>query len=92
VDGLQLDEAVALLGFAHTMKGTFEATVGEVPQWLSDSINALDKEVKSRAQDALERRLKELQIQEDRLKSAEEKRADIAKEKERLLKKLGKEA
>lgn len=90
VEGLQLDEAVFLLSIAGSVIATFRDTVDEVPQWLTDAQETLRKEVKSRAQDALERRLKELEQQEDRLKSAEEKRGDIKAEKARLLAKLRK--
>lgn len=90
VDGLQLDEAVLLLAIAGKMDEAYQQTVGEAPQWLTDARETLQKEVKSRSQDALEKRLKELEAQEDRLKSAQEKREDIAKERARIEAKLGK--
>lgn len=82
-DKIDVDEAVALLGFGNMMQSQYRSSGLEVPEWLKDSVSSLEKDVARRKRDSLERALKSALARRDALKTADEKRreaeADIAR-------------
>ncbi len=89
-DGLDMDEAICLLSIARGMHKTYEEKAVEPPEWLNDAHSALDKEVSRRYRDSLERELKDIEAREEQLKTASEKREDLAAKKARITAALGK--
>lgn len=89
LDRIDVDEAIALATFAgllvegHVMRGL------EAPEWLLDSKNLLEKEIKARHRDKLEKDLKETEAALETLKTAAEKREDLKAKAERLKAALG---
>jgi hypothetical protein len=84
-----LDEAVALLAFGKTVKATYQEHEMDTPDWLVESLDALEKEIKSRRRDYIEKEIKTSQARLEALKSADEKRADLRDKIDRLQKQLG---
>lgn len=86
----ETDELVAILAFGRQMVSTFGSFSIPAPEWLTDNITALEREVRSRHQDMLENRLREIRSRRETLRTAEEKRAAIDREEAELLAALGK--
>lgn len=86
----ETDELVAILAFGRQMASTFGSFSIPAPEWLTDNITALEREVRSRHQDMLENRLREIRSRREALRTAEEKRAAIDREEAELLAALGK--
>ncbi len=59
------------------------------PEWLTDTLNGLTREIKLKSRDELEKRLRELRAQESGLETMTEKRERIKREREALEAKLG---
>lgn len=89
-DRLDIDDVVAYLAFANSVKVEFEKHELEVPDWLTETIDALKTEVKARRRDNLMRALKAAEAKAAGLRSPEQKRrdaqADIKRIKEALAK------
>lgn len=90
IERTDLDEMVALSAFGRDMKTEYDRLVIPVPEWLEDRLTELDRETRLRRTDALEKKLKELNAREDALKTADQKRTDVATEKAKVLAALGK--
>lgn len=88
MDRIDMDDAVALLAFGRTVVKTYEENSLETPEWLKESIAQLEREVKARRRDNLERALKNARARRDSLKTAEEKRATLDEEIARITKAL----
>lgn len=84
IDRLSVDEAVFLLTSAKTFAAGYAEIGIPVPEWLGDNIRSLEKDVKSRQRDEMERRLREAKTRRNSLRTAEEKRKDIDEEIARL--------
>jgi len=89
IERLDLDEGVALAAFGRAMEAEYAHVSAEAPDWLTDNLKALRKEVRQRLQDTLESRLLEVTSRIESLSTVEEKRAKLREEKERLMAKLG---
>ena len=89
LDSLSLDEAMFLLVNARQLAAGYGSFQASVPEWLNDNIVALEREVRSRYRDELERRLKEVKARRANFRSAEEKRQDADAEIAALEKALG---
>lgn len=88
-DRLDIDEAVALLSFGRGVRATYVEHDMTPPDWLTENVSVLEREVKARRRDNLERALKAAQARKDSLRTAEEKRATVDAEIERLTAALG---
>ena len=90
--GKQLDELVALSAQAQALRTGYQNHSVETPEWLEETNRILNGEIASRNRDALEARLRELNQADAALRTPGEKRADIAKEREKLEQALGRKA
>jgi hypothetical protein len=77
VDAADIDELVALSAFGKQLRGEFEAQKVAVPEYVSDNLNSLAREIDSRMADRRATRIRELKTQRDSLKTAQERRAAI---------------
>jgi hypothetical protein len=80
VDAADLDELVALSAFGKQLRGEFEAQKVAVPEYVSDNLNSLAREIDARMADRRATRVRELKAQRDSLKTAQERRDAIDKE------------
>lgn len=80
VDAADLDELVALSAFGKQLRGEFEAQKVAVPEYVSDNLNSLAREIDGRMADRRATRVRELRSQRDSLKTAQERRDAIDKE------------
>jgi hypothetical protein len=85
---IDLDEAVALFAFGNMVLTSYKDQTLEPPAWLTDNLSVLGKDIKERRRDNLEAALKEALAKKSALRTAEEKRADLDGEIERLQKAL----
>jgi Skp family chaperone for outer membrane proteins len=83
-DGIDTDDAVALLATAKAMKTEYRENFLEVPDWLTAGAAKLEREVRSRRRESLEKALANAVARKEALKSADEKRRDAEAEIERL--------
>ena len=90
--GKSLDELVALSAFAQATRAAYQTHSVEVPEFLDDANRVLNGEIASRNRDALEARLRELNQADAALRTPGERRAEIAKERERLEQALGRKS
>lgn len=88
-DRMDLDEFVELLMFGKLALQTYSDNILEPPQWLVEGVGTLEKTVKERRRDNLEKAMKEKKARLETLKSAEEKRADLLAEIAKLQAALG---
>ena len=88
-DRLDTDEAVLLYAASQQLVQTYSGFSLPTPVWLTDAAGALKKEIQSRREDELQRRLKSIKAQREQLKTADEKRKDLAAEEEAILQQLG---
>ena len=79
-DTTDLDELVALSAFGKQLRGEFEAQKVAVPEYVSDNLNSLAREIDSRVADRRAQRVRELKAQRSSLASAQERRDAIDKE------------
>ena len=79
-----LDDMLALVWFAKALRTEYEARGIMVPEWVSDKLRVLNREIESHRRDALELRLKEIRAEQTRLQTPTERREALAKVQERL--------
>jgi hypothetical protein len=84
LDRIDVDEAVALATFGDQLIAGYTGRSLEVPQWLVDNTRELNREIKNRHKDNLEKALRETELQLDALKSRDEKREDLKAKADRL--------
>ena len=84
IEGMDLDEAVALRMFAGQLRDFYEKMQLEPPEWLDTRIKELSREIKSRTADMLEKRLREAKARREALKPATERREEVEAEIKRL--------
>lgn len=89
-DGADLDEIIALSAFGRSLKVEYDRNVIPTPDWLDDRLDNLERAARLLRQDALEKKLKELQSRKEALKTAEQKRQDVDAELEKVRAALGK--
>jgi vacuolar-type H+-ATPase subunit I/STV1 len=87
-DNVQPEDIVATLAIAKAIRKEFEESgaLVEAPAWLDDKIRSLQRELKLRTADVLEKRLADVRAKRDSLKTAEERRRDLDAEAERIQK------
>lgn len=82
-----VEEMICLLALANGMIGVY-IKFGEVPDWLTEKRDSLEKSVENATRDELERQLKETEGRIEALKSADDKRSDLKDKAARLKAKL----
>lgn len=80
VDAADLDDLVALSAFGKQLRSEFEVQKVAVPEYVSDNLNALAREIDTRLADRRAQRVRELKAQRESLKTAQERRDAIDKE------------
>lgn len=80
VEGADVDELVALSAFGKQLRGEFEAQKVAVPEYVSDTLNSIAREIDARMADRRATRIRELKAQRAGLATAQEKRDAIEKE------------
>lgn len=84
VNRLALDEMFALSAFGKMVRSEYQNRNMPVPEWLTDQLSKLEREIVARRRDELERRLKEIRAQRTMLETTGEKRDRLAREEEEL--------
>lgn len=84
VDGADIDQLVALSAFGKQLRGEFETQKIPVPEYVSDNLNSISREIDARMADRKATRIRELKAQRASLATAQERRASIDKELEDL--------
>lgn len=77
VDGLEVDEAVALYAFGKTLGQTYAEFGLEPPEWVGEQLEVLRREIKDRQRDALIKDLKDTKARREGLRTVDEKRAEL---------------
>jgi hypothetical protein len=72
-----LEELVFLSAVATTLHAAFEKEAVDVPEWLDSRIRELKREIRTRQQDAVDKRVREIKSRIDALKTPSEKRAEL---------------
>ena len=85
---IDVDEAVYLVTLGENMKAQYTGRGLETPQWLTDNVKELNREIRNRHRDNLEKALKEATAGLESLKTQSEKRGDLKATVERLTKAL----
>lgn len=80
-----LEELVFMSTIATAMHAEFERLAVDVPAWLDDRTREIKREIRSRAQDAIDRRVSEIKSRLDALKTPTEKRQELQDELARAL-------
>ncbi len=80
-----LEELVALAQFGRALRAEYEALKLDEPEWVGVQLNTLRREINVRSQDAREARIREIDSRLAALKTPDEKKAELLKERERLL-------
>jgi hypothetical protein len=83
-DAVNLDDAVATLAVGKAIIAEWSAQGIPAPDWLSEKVGEIGREVKARHRDFLERALREAMARKAALKTREQKAADADGEIERL--------
>lgn len=84
LDGFDLDTLVEYSAFARQFTEEFKANGLEIPSWLTEKREELERTIKTKRRDSVLAALKSAEAKLDTLKSAEEKRTDLKAEVERL--------
>jgi len=80
VEASEIEELVALSAFGKMLRGEFEAQKVQVPEYVSDNLNSISREIDARMADRREARKREIKSTLEGLKSREEKRESLEKE------------
>lgn len=80
-----IEDMVALSHFAKGLRAEYEVQNLPIPEWLDDKVRQLARAIGAKTVDARSLRLKEIAAEESRLKTAAERRQELADEKARLL-------
>lgn len=88
VDGLDIDELVALSLFGKQLRSEYEAHQLEEPEWLDVQLKALRREIITRNANALEARRREIAARLDSLKTPGQKKQELLKEQAEINRKL----
>jgi hypothetical protein len=89
-DRLELDDLVALSAFGESLRAAYEKHQLEEPAFVDVQLKSLRREILGRNADRLEARRKEITQRLDRLKSPDQRRADLEQEKLKIEEQLAK--
>ena len=84
-----MEEMLVLRVFGRGMTEEYSRIMVPSPEWLTDVMAKLTREIDARRRDELEKRLKEIKAQRSTLRTAEEKRAALDDEQAALERQLG---
>jgi hypothetical protein len=79
-----LEELVAMSAAATAIHGEFEKLSVDVPEWLDTRARELKREIRTRQQDSVDKRVREIKARMDTLKTPTEKRAELQAELDKL--------
>lgn len=79
-DRMDLDDLVALAAFGHLLRDQYEKQNIEVPDFVTDNLKAINREIQAKTAADREARRKTLILQRDALLTNKEKRDRIEKE------------
>lgn len=80
VDRMDTDDLVALVAFGHQLRDQYEKFGLEVPDFVTDNLKTLTREIKMKTAQTLEARRKSLLAQKEALKTTAERKRDIETE------------
>jgi hypothetical protein len=83
-DRIDLEQAVALSCFGRQVQAEFTTLNIEEPEWIGTRLRELRREIRTRQQDAIDKRLREAKLRLSSLASPDEKRAKLQAEIEKL--------
>lgn len=76
----QVEELIELRAGARSLFDEYATQKLDQPEWLSNSVNDLDREIAARVRDERARRLSEARARRSSLKTLDEKRSDLDRE------------
>lgn len=79
-DRADAEELMVLLAQGRHLQSAYEAEKFPAPAWLTEAVSTLGVEVKRRRRDQLELALKQARQKADGLKTAEQRRGEVASE------------
>lgn len=79
-----LEELVFLSATAKALRTEFEAENVDVPEWLDNTSRELKREIRTRQQDSIEKRVRDIRSRLDALKTPSEKRIELQSELDKL--------
>ena len=88
-DASALDDMIELAVGAKHLRVEYETRMISEPEWLTDAINRLNREIDLRRRDELEKRLREARARKTSLMSTDEKRRMVDDEVSKLERELG---
>jgi hypothetical protein len=88
VDGLDMEELVALSLLGRQIRAEYEALQIEEPAWVDVQIKALRREIHVRNANALESRRREIDLRLDSLKTPGQKKQELLNERAQIDKAL----
>lgn len=91
VDRESLDSLIWLREQAKLLRAGYEDASLDVAEWLTGALDTLNVDIARRSRDTLLLRLKELDQAAAGLQTREEKRAEVAEQRAKLLRRLGKD-
>lgn len=89
LERIDLDEAVYLVAIGEAMKDVYATGSLETPQWLTDNVRELNREISNRMAESREKALRETELELASLRSREEKKQDLQAKADRLKAQLG---
>lgn len=75
LDAMDMDDMVALYSVADGLKSTYERYKVQVPDFVTEAMNLLDNDIKSKRKEYLLRQKKILEAKQQKLLSREEQKA-----------------
>ena len=88
VDGLDVDELVALSLFGRQLRSEYEALQIEEPEWVDVQLKSLRREIHVRNANALEARRREIDARLDALKTPGQRKTELLNERAAIDKQL----
>lgn len=92
LDRIDLDEAVGLIAEGEAMEDVYATRSLETPEWLTNNLRELNREVNNRVAESREKALRETELELAGLRTREERRAELQAKAERLKTALGRPA
>ena len=92
IQSQSIEDMLLLYAQAKQLRAEYEAFALDEPEWLSDALRLLSREIRLQTEDRLALRLKELEQAERGLMTTGEKREALRKEREALEIRMGRRA
>jgi hypothetical protein len=84
IERASMDQMLALVVFGKGLRAEFEARTLPTPEWLTDGLKTLNREIDRQRQDELERRKKQLTAEDAADRTSAERREARKKEMEAI--------